>query len=126
MRWALRPWLSQLRIVARWGSQSLDRPTPIGVLETVSIASDPMGAMAGFESIGVSIDPMGAMAGFELSFGSADPTGAMAGFDAACPRFRYRPTVSRLRPSSRAIRRCDQPRWCRVKMLSLIAILSRF
>src|SRR6516225_7885503 len=28
-------------------------------------------------------------------------------------------------PSSRAIRRCDQPRWCNVKMLSMSAIVYR-
>jgi hypothetical protein len=46
------------------------------------------------------------MAGFEFGSGS-EPGGEMAGFGRASKR--YLPTVSRLMPSSRAIRRLDQP-----------------
>ena len=50
-------------------------------------------------------EPRVGMAGFESAVPSA-PGVAMAGFTAE----RYRHTVSRWMPSSRAMRRCDQPR----------------
>src|SRR5207244_11475103 len=82
-----------------------------------SIGSNPAGAMAGFGGSAegwlgavVSSGPGGTMAGFAPSSGS-DPAGAMAGFGSSTSRAnrRYRATVSRSIPSSRAIRRWDQP-----------------
>jgi hypothetical protein len=61
--------------------------------------------MAGFESDG-SGEPMGGMAGFG-SDGDEDPAGGMAGFEVSSRR--YRLTVSRSTPSSRATLRADQP-----------------
>src|ERR1019366_5202183 len=68
------------------------------------------------------------MAGFE--FGSeSEPGVEMAGFDRASSR--YLPTVSRWRPSSRAIRRLDQPlpakvniECCKFTLSSFIALKS--
>lgn len=61
--------------------------------------------MAGFESGGGS-EPEVGMAGFESGSGS-EPGVEMAGFGRASKS--YFPTVSRLMPSSRAMRRLDQP-----------------
>jgi hypothetical protein len=58
-------------------------------------------------------------------FGSSAPAGEMAGFTASRIR-RCRPTVSRLSPSSRAMRRRLQPRSYNVYIESLIAILIWF
>ena len=63
------------------------------------------------------------MAGFAV--GSASEPGVeMAGFDRASRR--YLPTVSRLRSSSRAIRRCDQPCAAKVKIECCRLTLSMF
>lgn len=67
------------------------------------------GGLAGFgtsEPPAVLSEPRGEMAGF-ASATASDPTGEMAGFDSSAARsiFRYRATVSRSMPSSRAIRR---------------------
>ena len=72
--------------------------------------------------------PAGTMAGF----GSAspfEPGGTLAGFETASRR--CRPTVSRWRPSSRAIRRLDQPcadkvniECCKFTLSSFIALKS--
>ena len=70
------------------------------------------------------------MAGFEFGSGS-EPGAEMAGFDRASTR--YLPTVSRLMPSSRAIRRLDQPlpakvniECCMFTVSSFIAPMSSF
>ena len=83
--------------------------------------------MAGFECGGGSEPEIG-MAGFE--FGSdSEPGVEMAGFARASSR--YLPTVSRLMPSSRAIRRLDQPlpakvniECCKFTLSSFIALKS--
>jgi len=97
-----------------------------GGFDSAASTSEPRGAMAGFDSAATTSEPRGAMAGFELLAGSAEPMGALAGFGSGAPSRRCRATVSRSMPSSWAIRRCDQPRWCKVKMLSMSAILSWF
>jgi hypothetical protein len=90
--------------------------------------------MAGFDGSaggglggGVTSEPGGTMAGFSPSVGS-DPAGEMAGFGSANWRAnrRYRATVSRSIPSSRAIRRWDQPPQLNVLIVCCISILSRF
>src|SRR6266705_6239840 len=65
------------------------------------------------------------MAGFGPSTGS-DPAGGMAGFGSSTWRAnrRYRATVSRSIPSSRAIRRWDQPPRLNVLIVCCISILS--
>jgi hypothetical protein len=63
--------------------------------------------MAGFDSAAPSI-PAVEMAGFGL-LSPSTPGVEMAGFDSLL-NSKYRPTVSRLIPSSQAIRRWDQPR----------------
>ena len=64
------------------------------------------------------VDPMGALAGFE----SSDPVGAfVAGFESGGWELRYRATVSRLMPSSLAIRRWDQPRSLSVHIVFTVA-----
>ena len=80
--------------------------------------------MAGFES-GEGSEPGIGMAGFEFGSGS-EPGVEMAGFGRASSR--YFPTVSRLMPSSRAIRRLDQPlpakaniEYCKFTLSSFIA-----
>ena len=88
---------------------------------------DPVVEMAGFES-GDGSEPGIRMAGFE--FGSeSEPGVEMAGFGRASSR--YLPTVSRLMPSSRAIRRLDQPlpakvniECCKFTLSSFIALKS--
>jgi hypothetical protein len=50
----------------------------------------------------------------------------MVAFDSSAAPRRCRVTVSRSTPSSRAIRRRDQPRRRNVMMVSMRAILSRF
>src|ERR1035441_3147086 len=76
---------------------------------------------------GVTSRPGGTMAGFSPSVGS-NPAGEMAGFGSATWRAnrRYRTTVSRSIPSSRAIRRWDQPPRLNVLIVCLISILSWF
>ena len=97
-------------IAARKGSQSLRRP------------DFPMGEMAGFEPSAASA-PAGGMAGFESSPGKF-PMGEMAGLGGLlCAPRMCRDTVSRLIPSSRAIRRCGMPRSYNVNIESLTAIL---
>ena len=75
-------------------------------------------------------DPAVEMAGFEFGSGS-EPGAEMAGFARASTR--YLPTVSRLMPSSRAIRRLDQPlpakvniECCMFTVSSFIAPMSSF
>ena len=68
--------------------------------------------MAGFGA-GTLSDPAGRMAGFEES-STSDPAGGMAGFER--PSRTYLPTVSRWIPSSRAMRRPDQPLATKVKI----------
>ena len=63
------------------------------------------------------------MAGF-AEFRASVPAVEMAGFD--CASRRYRPTVSRLMASSRAIRRCDQPCAAKVKIECCKLTLSSF
>src|SRR5688572_13975967 len=93
-------------------------PSPLGRMVGLPDASeDPAGTMAGFGSLcpltwhGSDVgEPVGRMAGFDAD-ASEDPAGTVAGFardSCRCSR-RYRATVSRLIPSSRAIFRCDQP-----------------
>jgi hypothetical protein len=89
-------------MTVRNGSHRLLRPS-----------SDPAGRMAGFDAeLDLSgtgsgaEDPAGGMAGSGPK--PPDPAGTMAGFDSRVSR-RYLATVSRLIPSSRAIRRWDQP-----------------
>jgi hypothetical protein len=104
------------------GSQWLTRP-----------GRDPAGEMAGFDgSAGgwlnavVTSEPEGTMAGFGPSTGS-DPAGGMAGFSSSWrAKRRYRATVSRSIPSSRAIRRWDQPPRLKVLIVSCISISSWF
>jgi len=50
---------------------------------TIYSASDPGGALAGFDSIAVASDPEGALAGFEAIPLRPFPGGALAGFEAA-------------------------------------------
>jgi hypothetical protein len=66
------------------------------------------------------------MAGFESVSAATEPGGAMAGFGASAASLRYRATVSRLIPSSFAIRRWDKPWRCRERIRSIMATLSRF
>jgi len=88
--------------------------------------------MAGFDgSAGVLLgtvvtpEPGGTMAGFDPSTRSG-PAGGMAGFGSSTWRAkrRYRATVSRSTPSSRAIRRWDQPPRLNVLIACCISILS--
>lgn len=53
-------------------------------------------------------NPVGTMAGFG-SKPTSEPVGGMAGFETGSGGCKYRPTVSRCMPSSRAILRADQP-----------------
>ena len=76
--------------------------------------------------VGSASEPVGALAGFDSLWPSSEPVGALAGFDVGSACRRWRATVSRLIPSSSAMRRCDQRRACNARMLSLMAILSRF
>src|SRR6266849_471682 len=68
-------------------------------------------------------DPAVEMAGFG-SGSPSEPGVEMAGFDRASRR--YLPIVSRLIPSSRAIRRCDQPCAAKVKIECCKLTLSWF
>jgi hypothetical protein len=68
-------------------------------------------------------DPVGALAGFESPTPGSDPGGALAGFEAAR---KCRATVSRLIPSSRAIRRWDQPWVCKALIDKTLATFSSF
>ena len=69
--------------------------------------------------------PGGTMAGFEPASDS-DPVGGMAGFGVSASRAnrRYRATVSRSIPNSRAILRWDQPVRLNVTIDCCISILS--
>jgi hypothetical protein len=76
---------------------------------------------------------VGALAGFELVTDASDPVGALAGFDPKsvgghsaelANSLRYRATVSRLMPSSRAMRRCDQPWACKVSIDNTLATFN--
>ena len=78
--------------------------------------------MAGFESGGGS-EPEVGMAGFESGSGS-EPGVEMAGFGRASKS--YFPTVSRLMPSSRAMRRLDQPLPAKVTIECCKFTLSSF
>src|SRR5580704_1285946 len=118
MRWALNPTATAATIWAECGWQRLWRP-----------AVDPAVEMAGFDS-GPGSEPEVGMAGFEFGSGS-EPEVGMAGFDRASAR--YLPTVSRLMPSSRAMRRLDQPlpakvniECCTFTVSSFIAPMSSF
>lgn len=75
-------------------------------------AEKPGVEMAG-SAAGMLSDPRVEMAGFENE-SAAEPAVEMAGFERASRR--YFPTVSRLRFSSRAIRRADQPCPAKVKI----------
>src|SRR5580704_14543866 len=78
--------------------------------------------MAGFGS-GGGPEPEIGMAGFE--FGSeSEPGVEMAGFGRASSK--YLPTVSRLMPSSRAVRQLDQPLRAKVNIESCKFTLSSF
>src|SRR5512133_1516577 len=85
------------------------------------------GAAEGLLGAVVTSKPGGTMAGFGPPTGS-DPAGEMAGFGSATWRAnrRYRATVSRSMPSSRAIRRWDQPPRLNVLIVCCISILSWF
>jgi hypothetical protein len=62
------------------------------------------------------------MAGFESPFPARSPVIEMAGFGSR----KYRPTVSRLIPSSFAMRRCDQPRWAKLYIVVCRLTLRTF
>jgi hypothetical protein len=66
--------------------------------------------MAGFDSSSPACFPVIEMAGFAAAPSSHVPVVEMAGF----AKRKYRPTVSRLIPSSLAIRRRDHPRSARL------------
>jgi hypothetical protein len=114
----------------------MDPAAIIGALAG-SDATDPgpkIGALAGFESAD-SAGAIGALAGFDASVPGLQ-IGALAGFaltnsdraggaDSRASRT-CRETDSRSTPSSRAIRRCDQPRACNESIDCTVAILSRF
>jgi len=68
-------------------------------------------------------DPAVEMAGFESGTAS-EPGIGMAGFGRASSK--YLPTVSRLMPSSRAIRRLDQPLPAKVNIVCCKFTLSSF
>src|SRR5580700_10792407 len=111
MRWALKPTPTAASIWVKCGRQRLWRP-----------AADPAVEMAGFESWEGSKPEVG-MAGFGFESDS-EPGVEMAGFGRASRR--YLPTVSRLMPSSRAIRRLDQPLPVKVKIECCKFTLSSF
>jgi hypothetical protein len=111
MRWALSPTPTAASIWVKCGRQRLWRP-----------AADPAVEMAGFES-GGGPEPEIGMAGFEFGSG-AEPGVEMAGFGRASRR--YLPTVPRLMPSSRAIRRLDQPLPAKVEIECCKFTLSSF
>ncbi len=99
-----------------------------------SAGSDPAGGMAGFAGwagglLGavVTFEPRGAVADFAPSTGS-DPAGGMAGFGPPTWRAnrRYRATVSRSIPNSRAILRCDQLLRVNLLIVCCMSILSWF
>src|SRR6266851_2493000 len=46
-----------------------------------SSASEPVGALAGFDTSSSASEPVGALAGFELDRPRSEPVGALAGFD---------------------------------------------
>src|SRR6185437_88777 len=71
-------------------------------------------------------EPGGALAGFGSPPPSSEPGGALAGFESADARRMWRATVSRLMPSSRAIRRTDHRRACSESIVSTMTTLSRF
>src|SRR5467141_911084 len=116
MRWALNPIATPASTCGSQGRQELWRP-------------DPAVEMAGFGS-GSPSEPRVRLAGFAAE-SDAEPGVEMAGFDRASRR--YLPIVSRLIPSSRAIRRCDQPcaakvkiECCKLTLSWFIASLCRF
>ena len=96
MRWALNPTATAASIWVECGRQRLWRP-----------AADPAVEMAGFES-----------------GGGSEPGVEMAGFGRGSSR--CLPTVYRLMPSSRAIRRLDQPLPAKVKIECCKFTLSSF
>src|SRR5207244_7206817 len=109
-------------MVALKGSHWLTRP-----------GLEPVGEMAGFGRVAETVvrsEPGGSVtAGAGFASGSAsDPAGGMAGFGSLTWRSsrRYRATVWRSMPSSRAIRRCDQPLRLKVLIACCISILSWF
>ena len=100
MRWALRPRSHLAWITSRQGSHSLLRPElwstltgaearawSVGVGH-VSRASEPEGALAGFDAAWRVSAPGGALAGFDAVWSVSEPAGALAGFDAASDRWR--------------------------------------
>src|ERR1700746_1008269 len=95
MRWALKPTSTLAMITSARGSHWLLRPALLPAVE-----------MAGFDSL-LAPGPAGRMAGFD-SLSPSEPVVEMAGF-AFPARRKYRPTVSRSIPSSRATRRLDHP-----------------
>ena len=74
-------------------------------------AKHPVSGMAGFDSHTGS-EPVSGMAGFAAG-SEAEPVSTLAGFEPASRK--WRPTVSRWMPSSRAMRRWDQP--CAAKVV---------
>src|SRR6266567_2958743 len=118
-----------------------------GLLAETAGPSEPVLTMADFGS-GTPSDPAGGMAGFGLPAKTvvpwgpggtraefaprtaSEPAGTMAGFASSACRVRasrrYRATVSRSMPNSRAIRRWDQPPRLKVLMVCAISILSWF
>ena len=101
----------------------LRRKTRLELVQDDASASAPMIASVG-ASLATASEPMGALAGFELPSANSEPMGALAGFDRPEASRRCRATVSRWMFSSRAMRRCDQRRRCSVRMVSMSAILS--
>src|SRR6266849_4833901 len=85
------------------------------------------GSAAGGLGAGVTAGAGGARVGVVPAAGS-DPAGRMAGFGSSVCRAnrRYRATVSRSIPSSRAILRWDQPPRLNVLIVFCISILSWF
>src|SRR5947209_7026007 len=118
MRWAVRPDSSFCTMTSRQGWHRLRRPA--------TTASEPVGALAAFGSSDPSSEPVGAVAGFELAGGSSEPGGALAAFELSCAWWMWRDTASRSTPNSLAIRRLDQPARWNARIVSIMAIWSRF
>src|SRR5271166_64283 len=122
MRCALSPRSHLAEIRSRQGSHSLRRPRWNGARSGGALGDESPACDVGSEAA----EPEGALAGFDSASDTAEPEGALAGFEASLRRLRYRATVSRLNPSSLAIRRWDRPWRCRETIRSIMATLSRF
>src|ERR1019366_500492 len=113
MRFAESRWTNPASIGPRHAAQELfpsadPRVTSVAGFG-VSFPSDPRVTVAGFAPTPLVVS--GGAAPTLTSSWLANPrvtSGAVAGF--ACTARKYFPTVSRFTPSSRAIRRADQPR----------------